>query len=85
MRVSSRSNTLGSMPISTSAVTTRSSSSSDHSSSNCPEANHHPKASSEAHVRDNHAALKLTLSPDELAELDRTFPPPKRATPLAMI
>ena len=44
-----------------------------------------PKASSEAHVRDNHAALGLKLSPEDLAELDRSFPPPKRATPLAMI
>jgi diketogulonate reductase-like aldo/keto reductase len=44
-----------------------------------------PKAASEAHVRDNHAALSLTLKPEDLAELDRTFPPPKRATPLAMI
>jgi diketogulonate reductase-like aldo/keto reductase len=44
-----------------------------------------PKASSEAHVRDNHAALALELSSDDLAELDRTFPPPTRATPLAMI
>lgn len=44
-----------------------------------------PKASSEAHVRDNHAALALQLTAEDLAELDRTFPPPKRATPLAMI
>ncbi len=44
-----------------------------------------PKASSEAHVRDNHAALGLTLTPEDCAELDRSFPPPKRATPLAMI
>jgi diketogulonate reductase-like aldo/keto reductase len=44
-----------------------------------------PKASSEAHVRDNHAALALNLTAEELAELDRTFPLPKRATPLAMI
>jgi diketogulonate reductase-like aldo/keto reductase len=44
-----------------------------------------PKASSEAHVRDNHAALALDLKAEELAELDRTFPPPKRAAPLAMI
>jgi len=44
-----------------------------------------PKASSEAHVRDNHAALHVALSGDDLAELDRTFPPPQRATPLAMI
>jgi diketogulonate reductase-like aldo/keto reductase len=44
-----------------------------------------PKASSEAHVRDNHAALELELAAEDLAELDRAFPPPKRATPLAMI
>jgi diketogulonate reductase-like aldo/keto reductase len=44
-----------------------------------------PKASSEAHVRDNHAALALTLDPADLKELDRAFPPPRRATPLAMI
>jgi len=44
-----------------------------------------PKASSEAHVRDNHAALDVMLSGDDLAELDRTFPPPQRPTPLAMI
>jgi diketogulonate reductase-like aldo/keto reductase len=44
-----------------------------------------PKASSEAHVRDNHAALALELTGEDLAELDRTFPPPQRPTPLAMI
>jgi diketogulonate reductase-like aldo/keto reductase len=44
-----------------------------------------PKASSEAHVRDNHAALELALTTEDLAELDRAFPPPKGATPLAMI
>lgn len=44
-----------------------------------------PKASSEAHVRDNHAALTLELTAGDLAELDRVFPPPKRAAPLAMI
>jgi diketogulonate reductase-like aldo/keto reductase len=44
-----------------------------------------PKASSEAHVRDNHAALQLELTAADLAELDRTFPPPQRSTPLAMI
>jgi diketogulonate reductase-like aldo/keto reductase len=44
-----------------------------------------PKASSEAHVRDNHAALKLKLAAKDLEELDRSFPPPRRATPLAMI
>jgi len=44
-----------------------------------------PKASSEAHVRDNHAAMKLEISADELEKLDRSFPPPSRPTPLAMI
>jgi diketogulonate reductase-like aldo/keto reductase len=44
-----------------------------------------PKASSEAHVRDNYAALRLTLAPADLAELERSFPPPKSATPLAMV
>jgi diketogulonate reductase-like aldo/keto reductase len=44
-----------------------------------------PKAASEAHVRDNHAALELALSATDLAELDRAFPPPQHPTPLAMI
>jgi diketogulonate reductase-like aldo/keto reductase len=44
-----------------------------------------PKASSEAHVRDNHAALTLDLPAEELEKLDRSFPPPKRRSPLAMI
>jgi len=44
-----------------------------------------PKASSEAHVRDNHAALTLELTAKDLEEIDRSFPPPKRASPLAMI
>jgi diketogulonate reductase-like aldo/keto reductase len=44
-----------------------------------------PKASSEAHVRDNAAALTLMLTAEDLAELDRAFPPPTGAEPLAMI
>jgi len=44
-----------------------------------------PKASSEAHVRDNHAALELAIPAEDLEKLDRSFPPPKRPTPLAMI
>jgi diketogulonate reductase-like aldo/keto reductase len=44
-----------------------------------------PKASSDAHVRDNHAALTLELTNNDLDEIERSFPPPKRATPLAMI
>jgi diketogulonate reductase-like aldo/keto reductase len=44
-----------------------------------------PKASSEAHVRDNRAALDLALTADDLAELDRAFPPPTSGQPLAML
>jgi diketogulonate reductase-like aldo/keto reductase len=44
-----------------------------------------PKASSEAHVRDNRAALDLTLTTDDLAEIDHAFPPPTAAEPLAML
>jgi diketogulonate reductase-like aldo/keto reductase len=44
-----------------------------------------PKAANEAHVRDNRAALDLELAPGDLAELERAFPPPRRAQPLAMI
>jgi diketogulonate reductase-like aldo/keto reductase len=36
-----------------------------------------PKAGSILHVRENHAALALALSPDDLAALDRAFPPPR--------
>jgi diketogulonate reductase-like aldo/keto reductase len=44
-----------------------------------------PKAGSETHVRDNHAALTLALSAADLEEIDRSFPPPKGPRPLAMI
>ena len=44
-----------------------------------------PKASSEAHVRDNHAALELELAATDLTELDRAFAPPTGGAPLAMI
>jgi len=44
-----------------------------------------PKAASEAHLGENLAALALTLSPADLAELDAAFPPPRRKSPLAMI
>lgn len=43
-----------------------------------------PKAVSPRHVRDNAAALELVLHADDLAALDAAFPPPRRATPLAM-
>jgi diketogulonate reductase-like aldo/keto reductase len=41
-----------------------------------------PKAGSEAHVRDNHAALNVQLTKDDLAQLDRAFPPPAKKRPL---
>lgn len=44
-----------------------------------------PKASSEAHVRENRAVLDLRLDPQDIATLDRAFPPPTRAQPLAML
>ncbi|HUH94486.1 MAG TPA: aldo/keto reductase [Casimicrobiaceae bacterium] len=44
-----------------------------------------PKASDVAHVEDNFAALGVRLSSALRTEIDRIFPPPKRATPLAMI
>jgi len=44
-----------------------------------------PKASDESHVRENRAALDLHLSKANLAELDRAFPPPRRARPLETV
>jgi diketogulonate reductase-like aldo/keto reductase len=44
-----------------------------------------PKAGRPEHVRENRAALDLELTPAELAELDRVFPPPDRAKPLEML
>jgi diketogulonate reductase-like aldo/keto reductase len=44
-----------------------------------------PKSGSVAHVRENHAALSLRLSPDELEVLNRLFPPPRRKAPLEML
>jgi diketogulonate reductase-like aldo/keto reductase len=44
-----------------------------------------PKASTLAHVRANAAARDLALDAADLAALDRAFPPPRRATPLAML
>lgn len=44
-----------------------------------------PKASRPEHVRQNIAALDIALTPDDLAELDRAFPPPERKKPLEMI
>ena len=44
-----------------------------------------PKATSEAHVRGNRAAADISLTPQDLAEIDADFPPPRRRRPLAMI
>jgi diketogulonate reductase-like aldo/keto reductase len=44
-----------------------------------------PKATSEAHVRDNRAALDLTLTGDDHAALDRAFPPPRGRSSLGML
>jgi len=37
-----------------------------------------PKATNLAHVRENRAALDLNLTRDDLAEIDRLFPPPRQ-------
>jgi diketogulonate reductase-like aldo/keto reductase len=43
-----------------------------------------PKASNAEHVRENRAALVLTLTDQDLAELDRAFPPPRKKMALAV-
>ncbi|PBC22609.1 MULTISPECIES: aldo/keto reductase [unclassified Mesorhizobium] len=44
-----------------------------------------PKASSQEHVRQNFAALDIKLTGEDLADLDRAFPPPTRRRGLEMI
>ncbi|MHA6686270.1 aldo/keto reductase [Mesorhizobium sp. A556] len=44
-----------------------------------------PKASRPEHIRQNIAAQDLLLTAEDLAELDRAFPPPRRKEPLEMI
>ncbi|WP_242392511.1 aldo/keto reductase [Anaeromyxobacter oryzisoli] len=44
-----------------------------------------PEARTPAHVRENRAALELLLGPEDLAALDRAFPPPARKVPLEII
>lgn len=44
-----------------------------------------PKASNAGHVRENHAALALHLTAEDLTDLDRAFPPPTRPQPLEML
>jgi len=44
-----------------------------------------PKASNEAHVRENAQSTDLELTKGDLTEIDRAFPPPKSKRPLAML
>jgi diketogulonate reductase-like aldo/keto reductase len=44
-----------------------------------------PKAGTLAHVRENRAALDLRLTQEDLAALDRAFPPPSRKKPLEVL
>jgi diketogulonate reductase-like aldo/keto reductase len=44
-----------------------------------------PKAVKPEHLRENFSAESLTLSADDLAAVDRIFPPPKRKTTLTIV
>lgn len=44
-----------------------------------------PKATNQEHVRENLAALDLKLTDDDLAVLDRAFPPPQKKYALEML
>lgn len=44
-----------------------------------------PQAGVPEHVRQNRGALDITLSKEDLAQLDRAFPPPEEKRPLEMI
>jgi diketogulonate reductase-like aldo/keto reductase len=44
-----------------------------------------PKASQQEHVRENLGALDLKLTDQDLADLDRAFPPPRNRTTLGML
>ena len=44
-----------------------------------------PKASNQSHVRENRAALDLTLTDADLAELDKLFPPPRGKSSLEIL
>jgi diketogulonate reductase-like aldo/keto reductase len=44
-----------------------------------------PKAATLEHVRENRAALDIELTAQDLAELDRAFPPPARPRPLELL
>jgi diketogulonate reductase-like aldo/keto reductase len=44
-----------------------------------------PKAVKPPHQQENFAAQKITLSAEQLAQIDQLFAPPKRSKPLAMV
>ncbi len=44
-----------------------------------------PKTGQRSRLEENAGALAHPLSPDDLRELDRLFPPPEGPSPLAMI
>jgi len=44
-----------------------------------------PKAVKQEHLRENFGAASLALSADDLAAIDRVFPPPKRKTALSIV
>jgi diketogulonate reductase-like aldo/keto reductase len=44
-----------------------------------------PKAATLEHVRENRAALDISLTERDLAELNRAFPPPKSKRPLELL
>jgi diketogulonate reductase-like aldo/keto reductase len=44
-----------------------------------------PKASTEAHVRDNAGSLEIKLTKEDLTDLDREFPLPKSKRPLPVL
>ena len=44
-----------------------------------------PKAGTPSHVEQLRSALDIPLAPQDLAALDRAFPPPKRKAPLEVI
>ena len=44
-----------------------------------------PKASNEKHVRDNAGSIDIKLTKEDLADLDREFPPPESKQSLPML
>jgi aryl-alcohol dehydrogenase-like predicted oxidoreductase len=44
-----------------------------------------PKTGSRARLEENAGALAHALSPEQQAELDAVFPPPRSASPLEML